>query len=89
VDLVPGGDDLWNRASGKRVEERKKHGTLQDLISEAQSTGLETVDQVTIREWGDSPVDIGLFVMRRTSAVGSDLSFKSRIRAAANRFRSH
>jgi SAM-dependent methyltransferase len=89
VDLVPGGDDLWNRASGKRVEERKKHGTLQDLISEAQRTGLETVDQVTIREWGDSPVDIGLFVMRRTSAVGSDLSFKSRIRAAANRFRSH
>jgi 2-polyprenyl-3-methyl-5-hydroxy-6-metoxy-1,4-benzoquinol methylase len=89
VDLVPGGDDLWNRASGKRVEERKKHGTVQDLMAEAQKTGLETIEQVTIREWGDSPVDIGLFVMRRTAAVGSDRSLKGRLRAASRRFRAH
>lgn len=65
VDLTRGGTDLWNRNRGQIVDEPDKHGTFQDVISEATSAGFELVQTDVVREWGDVDVDIGLIVMRR------------------------
>jgi hypothetical protein len=40
VDLVPGGRQLWNRVLGVEVEPLSTHGTVTDLIAEADSVGL-------------------------------------------------
>jgi SAM-dependent methyltransferase len=80
VDLVRGNNDLWNRVSGRIVEPPKRHGRLKDVVSEAKSAGLETVEQQTIRDWGDVPVDIGFIVMKRGTTPGSKTSLKDRLR---------
>lgn len=65
VDLTRGGMDLWNRNSGKVVDDPALHGTFQDVINEGASVGFELVQSDIVREWGDVEVDIGLIVMRR------------------------
>ena len=65
VDLVRGGNDLWNRNRGQIVDERR-HGTFRDVISEGAAAGFELIRKDVVREWGDVEVDIGLIVMRRT-----------------------
>jgi SAM-dependent methyltransferase len=65
VDLTRGGMDLWNRNWGKIVDERRRHGTFADVISEATSAGFELIRKEVVRDWGDVEVDIGLIVMRR------------------------
>lgn len=65
VDLVRDRDDLWNRSRGVAVEEESRHGTLQDVVLEAAQVGLEVFRCETVRNWGDTPVDIGLVAMRK------------------------
>ena len=50
------------------VDEPDRHGSFEDVISEATSAGFELVQTDVVREWGDVDVDIGLIVMRRTGA---------------------
>jgi hypothetical protein len=67
IDLVRGGNDLWNRNRGQIVDERR-HGTFGDVVSEGAAAGFELIRKDVVREWGDVDVDIGLIVMRRTEA---------------------
>ena len=76
VDLVRGGDDLWNRSRGDVVESEASHGTLPAIVAEAVDVGLDLVHLETVREWGDVSVDIGLLVLRRSSTGG--LGFPAR-----------
>ena len=76
VDLVRGGDDLWNRNRGEVVESGAGHGTLSAIVAEAAGVGLDLVRLETVREWGDVSVDIGLLVLRRSSTGG--LGFPAR-----------
>jgi 2-polyprenyl-3-methyl-5-hydroxy-6-metoxy-1,4-benzoquinol methylase len=66
IDLVRDGDDLWNRNRGIEVEEASKHGTITDVVAEADARGLELFMIDRVRDWGDSVVDIGLLAMRAT-----------------------
>jgi hypothetical protein len=68
VDLARGGMELWNRNRGETVDTRDRHGTFQDLVSEASAVGFELIRHDVVREWGDVDVDIGLIVMRRGEA---------------------
>jgi SAM-dependent methyltransferase len=68
VDLARGGMDLWNRNWGKVVDERRPHGTFEDVISEATSAGFELIRTDVVRDWGDVEVDIGLVVMRHSDS---------------------
>ena len=45
VDLVRGSRQLWNRVLDIEVEDLKVHGTVEDLIAEAGSCGLNLVHQ--------------------------------------------
>jgi hypothetical protein len=66
VDLTRRGMDLWNRNMGQMVDEPRRHGTFEDVITEGTSLGFELVRSEVVREWGDVEVDIGLIVMRRS-----------------------
>ncbi len=79
LDLAAGRDDLWNRERGRTVETPEEHGTLQDFVSEAQESGFSTLDSQTVREWGDSPVDIGLVVLRREASASEGASPRGRL----------
>ncbi|MGO8871774.1 MAG: class I SAM-dependent methyltransferase [Acidimicrobiales bacterium] len=73
VDLVRSKDDLWNRSEGHTVEPEGHHGTLPDLVEEAEHAGFVTSDVQTVRDWGDVPVDIGLVVLGRgTRPIAAD-----------------
>jgi SAM-dependent methyltransferase len=67
IDLVRGTDDLWNRNLGVEVEDPDVHGTLQDVIDEGARVGLELFRKETVRDWGDTHVDIGLLAMTQTA----------------------
>jgi 2-polyprenyl-3-methyl-5-hydroxy-6-metoxy-1,4-benzoquinol methylase len=67
IDLVRDGDDLWNRNRGIEVEEPSRHGTITDVVAEAEARGLELFQVDRVRNWGDSVVDIGLLAMVRAS----------------------
>ena len=69
IDLVPGGDELWNLNLGVVVEDLDTHGTIQDVIEEGAAVGLELLRNEVVRDWGDSRVDIGLLVLRQTRAT--------------------
>ncbi len=66
IDLVRGGDDLWNRNLGVEVEDPALHGTLQNVVEEGAAVGLELFHREVVRDWGDVSVDIGLLAMRKT-----------------------
>jgi hypothetical protein len=67
IDLVRGSDDLWNRNLGVVVEQIADHGTFDDVVSECAKVGLETFLKETVRDWGDTSVDIGLLALRKTA----------------------
>ena len=67
IDLVRGSDDLWNRNLGVVVERVADHGTFDDVVSECAAVGLETFSKETVRDWGDTSVDIGLLALRKTA----------------------
>jgi hypothetical protein len=66
IDLVRGGDALWNLNLEVEVEPLAVHGTLQDVIEECAAVGLDLFHHEVVREWGDSRVDIGLLALRQT-----------------------
>jgi 2-polyprenyl-3-methyl-5-hydroxy-6-metoxy-1,4-benzoquinol methylase len=66
IDLLRGGDDLWNRNLGVEVEDFDTHGSFQDVIAECAAVGLELFRDDVVRDWGDTRVDIGLLAMRQT-----------------------
>jgi hypothetical protein len=66
IDLVHGGDELWNLNLGVEVEDLAAHGTLQDVVDEGGVVGLELFRDEVVRNWGDSRVDIGLLALRQT-----------------------
>jgi hypothetical protein len=66
IDLVRGGDTLWNLNLEVEVEPLAVHGTLQDVIEECAAVGLDLFHHEVVREWGDSRVDIGLLALRQT-----------------------
>jgi SAM-dependent methyltransferase len=68
IDLVRGGDALWNRNLGIQVEDPAVHGTMDDVVEEAAWDGLGLRHRETVRSWGDVDVDIGLLVLQRTAA---------------------
>ncbi len=65
IDLVRGGDVLWNRSRGEDVEAVELHGTFDDVVEEAAVVGLRLLHRESVREWGDAHVDIGLATFRR------------------------
>jgi hypothetical protein len=67
IDLVRGSDDLWNRNLGVVVEPLADHGAFDDVVSECAAVGLETFSKETVRDWGDTSVDIGLLALRKTA----------------------
>ena len=66
IDLVRGGDALWNLNLGVEVEEPTKHGTLQEVTEECAAVGLELFREDVVRDWGETRVDIGLLALRQT-----------------------
>jgi SAM-dependent methyltransferase len=66
IDLVRDSETLWNRNLGQVVEEPSRHGTFQDVVTECAAVGLELLHRETVRQWGDTHVDIGLLALRRT-----------------------
>ena len=84
IDLVRGSNDLWNRASGRIVEPLRRHGRFKDVISEAKRVGLHTIDRQAIRGWGNVPVDIGLFVMKRNPSPLAKRSLKERLKSLSS-----
>ena len=66
IDLVRGGDILWNRSRGEEVEGLDIHGTFDDVVDEAAAVGLRLLHRESVREWGDVDVDIGLATFRRS-----------------------
>jgi hypothetical protein len=68
IDLVRGTDDLWNLNLGEVVEARSDHGTLDDVVNESRAVGLELFRRETVRDWGDSRVDIALLALQRSGA---------------------
>jgi SAM-dependent methyltransferase len=89
IDLMRDRNDLWNRNLGEEVEEPDRHGTLEDVVEEAQERGLVLFRQQIVREWGDSHVDIALLAMRRHWSDGPDLPAGrlARVRRSATRMR--
>jgi hypothetical protein len=71
IDLVRGGDELWNLNLGVVVEDLDTHGTIQDVVGEGAAVGLELLRNEIVRDWGDSRVDIGLLVLRQTRATST------------------
>jgi hypothetical protein len=67
IDLVRGSDDLWNLNLGVVVEEITDHGTLDDVVNECAAVGLELIRTDTVRDWGDTRVDIGLLALRKVA----------------------
>jgi hypothetical protein len=68
IDLVRGGDDLWNLNLGVEVEDFAAHGSLHDVVDECAAVGLELFRKEVVRDWGDTRVDIGLLALRQTRA---------------------
>jgi hypothetical protein len=89
IDLVRGSDDLWNRNLGVVVERSADHGTFDDIVSECAAVGLETFSKETVRDWGDTSVDIGLLAMRKTAEppMAQRHGTTQRLRALARRSR--
>ena len=65
IDLARGSDRLWNRNLGVEVEDPSSHGTFDDIVDEAARVGLELLRRETVRDWGETNVDIGLLALRR------------------------
>jgi SAM-dependent methyltransferase len=85
IDLVRGGDDLWNRNRGVEVEAPSQHGTIDDVVSEGARSGLELSRIERVRDWGDVDVDIGLLAMVRTGHPSARAHVVDRGRMLAHR----
>ncbi len=83
IDLVRGTDHLWNLNLGVIVEEIADHGTLDDVVSECAVAGLELLRKETVRDWGDTRVDIGLLALKKVASPPSTVR-----RGARSRWRS-
>jgi hypothetical protein len=70
IDLVRGSNDLWNLNLGVVVERRSEHGTILDVVQECAAVGLHCIRHDVVRDWGDSRVDVGLLVLRRSGNTG-------------------
>ena len=65
IDLARGSDSLWNRNLGVEVEDPSSHGTFDDVVDEGARVGLQLLRRATVRDWGDTNVDIGLMALRQ------------------------
>jgi SAM-dependent methyltransferase len=81
VDLVRGGDALWNRNQGVDVEDPVVHGTLQDIVDECDAVGLTLIRRETVRYWGTSHIDIALLALRSSTVPPSVEAPTRRLRA--------
>jgi hypothetical protein len=69
IDLQPGTDDLWNYNLGVQVDDPSIHGTLQSVIEECATVGLELLYEERVRDWPVTHVEIGLLALRQTDPV--------------------
>ena len=60
VDLVPGGEALWNRSEGAVVEDAAEHGDLAGLCRELAQAGFRIDATSTVRDLPRSNVDLAL-----------------------------
>lgn len=65
VDLKRGTSRLWNRCLGEVVESWEVHGTFADLQEEIHDAGFDLCEARSVRNWGNSRVDIGYVTARR------------------------
>jgi Methyltransferase domain len=72
IDLARGSDRLWNRNLGVEVEDPSSHGTFDDVVDEGARVGLQLLRRETVRDWGDTNVDIGLLAFRRAEDSGPE-----------------
>jgi len=67
VDLVPGSNVLWNRASGKIVETTEQHGTLESLKEELSRFQFALERETIVRDIPGVEVDCALMQFSRTN----------------------
>jgi hypothetical protein len=79
IDLARGSDRLWNRNLGVEVEDPASHGTFDDVVDESARVGLELFRRETVRDWGDTNVDIGLLAFRRAEGAGPERGGPTRL----------
>lgn len=66
VDLVPGSEQLWNRALGQIVDPPDQHGTLDSMKEELSAVGFRTVREAVVREIPLAEVDCALLMLEQT-----------------------
>lgn len=73
VDLMPGTEHLWNRASGQEVEPIERHGDLPALMAELADLGFRLDERTDLRGLPGMRADVALLAFTRTAATaGSD-----------------
>jgi len=68
VDLMPGSERLWNRASGQEVEPIALHGDLSALTAELGDLGLRLVEREDLRELPGMRADVALLAFAKAAA---------------------
>jgi len=69
------------------VVDPDRHPTsLRGLVREATQVGFTSSDVRTVRHWGDSPVDIGLLVLRRDTRPAQPARPPTAFASAGHRF---
>lgn len=68
LDLVPGGDWLWNYAEGKVVEAQETHGDRAAILQRLDALGFAVTEQETLRAIPQSRTDVLLLDCRKQAA---------------------
>lgn len=69
VDLMPGTEHLWNRASGQEVEPIDQHGDLPGLIAELGGLGFRLDERSDLRGLPGMRADVSLLAFTKTDGV--------------------
>ncbi len=73
IDLIPGGEKIWNRSRGLQVEDPAAHGSLEDLVDEARSSGFELTHKHFVREVPECEVDVAFLSFEKRAPTKSFL----------------
>ena len=65
LDLRPGTRDLWNWDRGTKVEDDATHGSIDDFLAEAASSGWKILNQSTIQKIPGARTDVALLEFER------------------------
>lgn len=58
LDLIPGGDRLWDMSEGKRVDAGLDHGGIGDFLAELAALGFAVTEQVLFRHIENSRTEL-------------------------------